>query len=94
MGNMETVRTIIDTDILIDLLRDKKEAISFIAQLECENLTLCTTVINIFELHHGAHKSKEPEKNLQAVNKLLRRASYSISVIQVCSKGWTCVCRA
>lgn len=73
MGNMETVRTIIDTDILIDLLRDKKEAISFIAQLECENLTLCTTVINIFELHHGAHKSKEPEKNLQAVNKLLRR---------------------
>ena len=70
---METVRTIIDTDILIDLLRDKKEAINFIAQLECQNLTLCTTAINIFELHHGAHKSKEPEKNLQAVSKLLRR---------------------
>ena len=53
MGNMETIKTIIDTDILIDLLRNKKEAIAFLAQLETENVTLCTTAINIFELHHG-----------------------------------------
>lgn len=70
---METLKTIIDTDIMIDLLRDKKEAIDFLAQLEFENLTLCTTAINIFELHHGAHKSKNPEKNIQAINKIMRR---------------------
>jgi len=31
---MEPNRTIIDTDILIDVLRNKKEAVAFITQLE------------------------------------------------------------
>jgi tRNA(fMet)-specific endonuclease VapC len=70
---METLKTIIDTDILIDLLRDKKEAIDFLHRLESEDLALCTTTINIFELHHGAHKSKEPEKNILAINKISHR---------------------
>lgn len=70
---MENVRTIIDTDILIDLLRNKKEPIAFLAQRETENVILCTTAINIFELHYGAHKSKEPEKNAQAISKMMRK---------------------
>ncbi len=70
---METIKTIIDTDILIDLLRNKKEAITFLARIEAENVTLCTTAINIFELHFGAHKSKEPEKNAQGISKIMRR---------------------
>jgi hypothetical protein len=40
---METHRVIIDTDILIDLLRNKNEAVEFITQLETEKLTLATT---------------------------------------------------
>jgi tRNA(fMet)-specific endonuclease VapC len=73
MGNMETKKTIIDTDILIDLLRNKKEAVTFVAQLQDKNFLLATTVINQFELHYGAHKSRNPEKNLQTTKKLLNK---------------------
>lgn len=70
---METIKTIIDTDLLIDLLRNKKEAVIFITRLEKDHFILCTTAINIFELHHGAHKSNDTEKNLQAISKVLSR---------------------
>jgi tRNA(fMet)-specific endonuclease VapC len=75
MGNMETVKTVIDTDLLIDLLRNQKQATAFVAKLEEKNYVLATTTINIFELHHGAHKSEESEKNLQAINGLISRLS-------------------
>ncbi len=72
---METLKTIIDTDLLIDLLRNKQQTADFIVKLEEKNYSLATTAINIFELHHGAHKSKESEKNLQATNRLVSRLS-------------------
>jgi tRNA(fMet)-specific endonuclease VapC len=75
MGNMETVKTVIDTDLLIDLLRNHKQATAFIAKLEEKNIILITTAINLFELNHGAHKSKESEKNLQAIHILTSRLS-------------------
>ncbi len=80
---METIKTIIDTDILIDVLRNKKQAITLVATLEAENLILSTTAINIFELHHGAHKSKEPEKNVHAINILVSR----LAVLPLTSKS-------
>ena len=72
---METVKTVIDTDLLIDLLRNQKQATAFITKLEEKNYILATTAVNIFELHHGAHKSEESEKNLQAINVLISRLS-------------------
>lgn len=72
---METLKAVIDTDLLIDLLRNQKQAIDFIMELERKNTVLATTAINVFELHHGAHKSKESEKNLQAINVLISRLS-------------------
>ncbi len=72
---METVKTVIDTDLLIDLLRNHKQATTFITKLEEKNIVLATTAINIFELHHGAHKSVESEKNLQAIHVLTSRLS-------------------
>lgn len=80
---METIKTIIDTDLLIDLLRNQKEAIIFITNLEKKNCVLATTAINIFELHLGAHKSEESEKNLQAINILVSR----LSVLSLTSKA-------
>lgn len=80
---METIKTIIDTDILIDVLRNKKQAITFVAALEAKNLVLSTTAINIFELHHGAHKSKDPEKNVHAINILASR----LAVLPLTSKS-------
>ena len=72
---METVKTVIDTDLLIDLLRNQKQATAFITKLEEKNYILATTAVNIFELHHGAHKSQESEKNLQAIHVLIGRLS-------------------
>ena len=70
---METPRTIIDTDLLIDLLRNEKEAVALVTQIEEKKNLLSTTTINAFELYYGAHKSKKLEQNLQATKKLLTR---------------------
>jgi tRNA(fMet)-specific endonuclease VapC len=72
---METVKVVIDTDLLIDLLRKQKQATEFITKLEEKNYLLATTAVNIFELHHGAHKSVESEKNIQAIQVLISRLS-------------------
>jgi tRNA(fMet)-specific endonuclease VapC len=70
---MEPHRTIIDTDILIDFLRNKKDAVAFITQLEEKKTILSTTAVNVFELYYGAHKSKQSAQTLQATKKLLDR---------------------
>lgn len=70
---MEDTRTVIDTDILIDLLRNVKKVVGFLAEIEERGNLLSTTIINAFELYHGAHKSRESERNLLATRKLLNR---------------------
>lgn len=70
---METNRTIIDTDILIDFLRNSKEAVAFVTQIEERKTLLSTTAINAFELYYGAHKSRRSVETLQATKKLLDR---------------------
>ena len=61
---------IVDTDILIDLLREKDYAVSLIKKLEYE-MELATSAINAFELYRGAYKSQNQEKNLASVKGLL-----------------------
>jgi tRNA(fMet)-specific endonuclease VapC len=70
---MEATRTVIDTDILIDLLRNVKKVVDFLTEIEERGNLLSTTVINAFELYLGAHKSMEREQNLFATRKLLNR---------------------
>jgi tRNA(fMet)-specific endonuclease VapC len=70
---MEPNRTIIDTDILIDFLRNRKEAVAFVTQLEEKKTLLSTTAINAFELYYGAHKSRQSVQTLQSTKKLLDR---------------------
>ena len=70
---MEPNRTIIDTDILIDFLRNQKEAVAFVTQLEEKKTLLSTTAVNAFELYYGAHKSKQSAQTLQATKKVLDR---------------------
>src|SRR3990172_11100206 len=73
MEEMETSKAIIDTDILIDFLRSKKEAVALVSELEKKKFLLATTTVNAFELYYGAHKSRQPEKGLQSTKKLLNR---------------------
>ncbi len=69
---MEKVENIcLDTNVLIDFLRNKKEALDFIKEHEVKD-ALATTIINIFELYYGAFHSSS-EKNLLAVQDLQRR---------------------
>jgi tRNA(fMet)-specific endonuclease VapC len=61
---------IVDTDILIDLLREKDYAVRLIKKLE-EEVELATSAITVFELYRGAYKSQNQEKNLASVKGLL-----------------------
>ncbi|MBS7626601.1 type II toxin-antitoxin system VapC family toxin [Candidatus Bathyarchaeota archaeon] len=66
-------QVIIDTDILVDVLRGLEKPVTFIAELERKGLTLSTTVINAFELYYGACKSTKKLQNLTATRKLLEQ---------------------
>ncbi len=66
-------QVIIDTDVLVDMLRGVGKAVTFIAEFEKKGTRLSTTVINAFELYYGAYKSKKKLQNLAAARKLLRR---------------------
>jgi len=70
---MEITQVVIDTDILIDLLRNVKTTVNFISEMERKGALLSTTIINAFELYHGAYKSKKREENLLATRKLIDR---------------------
>jgi len=70
---VDGTRVIIDTDILIDLLRNMEKVVNFLGELEEKGTLLSTTIINAFELYHGAYKSRKLEENLAATRKLLTR---------------------
>ena len=62
----------IDTDLLIFILRGKKEARKIVAELD-EEAKGATTSINSFEIFFGAYKSERKEENLREATKLLKR---------------------
>ncbi len=70
---METSKIVIDTNILIDLLKNRQEAHTLISRLEEEKNVLCTTVVNVYELYYGIHKVKQEKKRLHDAQRLLRR---------------------
>jgi len=70
---MEITRVVIDTDILIDLLRGVGETVDFLGEMENKGYLLATTIVNAFELYHGAYRSKRREENFGSTKKLLER---------------------
>ena len=73
METLEASSVCLDTSVLIDNLRGKKETVEFIRKLEEAGMPLSTTAINSFELYYGAYKSKKIEENLAATRTLLNR---------------------
>jgi tRNA(fMet)-specific endonuclease VapC len=57
---------VLDTDVLVSDLRGKTSILR-----ELEGKDPATTVVNAFELFHGAYKSKESSANLSATRGLL-----------------------
>src|SRR3989344_8589116 len=62
----------LDTDILVDFLRNKQEISKWIKDREKDSV-LASTTINVFELYYGAYLSNNIEKNVEAVDKLTAR---------------------
>ena len=62
---------VVDTDVLIDMLREKEYAILKIKELEKKE-ELATTDINAFELYFGAYKSRQRNKNFSSTRGLLK----------------------
>src|SRR3989338_4963437 len=66
---MET-KVILDTTVLVDFIRNKEDAVSFVKNLS-EKHEICTTDINVFELYYGAYLSKQTDKNVAAVKGII-----------------------
>src|SRR3989338_6966145 len=62
----------LDTDFLVNFLRNGKEEIEFIRKNETDKI-LATTYINLFELYYGAYRSNKAESRLKAISSLLNR---------------------
>ena len=62
----------LDTTILVDFLRNKRDAVVFIEANEIIN-HLATTYVNLFELYYGAALSANPNNNFIAVENIRRR---------------------
>ena len=63
-------KTFLDTDFLIDFLRNKDFAVSFMK--ESEQNHICISIISLYELFYGAFKSQSSKK-LISVEKLASR---------------------
>ena len=63
---------ILDTDVLIDLLREKTETLNWIKEHEIADI-LATTTINVFEIFNEAYKCADSDKKLTLVESLIER---------------------
>lgn len=62
----------LDTDFLVNFLRNRKEEVEFLKSSEADK-ELATTYVNLFELYFGAYRSADRENNLKAIERLLGR---------------------
>jgi predicted nucleic acid-binding protein len=71
--SLEATTVCLDTSVLVDNLRGRRETVDYMRKLEAAGTGLSTTTINSFELFYGAYRSVRREKNLAATKALLRR---------------------
>jgi tRNA(fMet)-specific endonuclease VapC len=71
----------LDTDILIAILRGKKEACHTVTDLD-QQAKEATTVINAFEVFFVAYKSERKNENTKEAQKLLERLEiFSLDIL-------------
>jgi len=63
----------LDTSVLFDNLRGKRQTVEFVKRLEESRITLMTIAVNSFELYYGAYRGKRQVKNTDATKVLLSR---------------------
>jgi tRNA(fMet)-specific endonuclease VapC len=62
----------LDTDLLVAILRGKREALKTVEALDKESKG-ATTTINAFELYFGASRSDRKNENIKETSRLLER---------------------
>ena len=59
-----------DTDFLVALLRNNREALAKAEEYDSQMAEISTTSMNTFEIYLGAYRSSDPQRNLQQVDNL------------------------
>jgi len=62
----------LDSDLLVAILRGKKEALTIVEELDKE-VKGSTTSVNAFEIYFGANKSVRKNENTREASRLLER---------------------
>jgi predicted nucleic acid-binding protein len=62
---------ILDTDILVALLKGEPKAIQMIRAIEEKNERIVTTIVTAYELLKGAYISSKPKENLAKVQDII-----------------------
>lgn len=62
---------VLDTDLLVALLRSKEPAIEKVKELQENEVEISITSITSYELYKGVYLSSNPAKNLIQINNLL-----------------------
>jgi len=78
---------ILDTDILIALLKGETDANEAMQGLEEKNDRVATTIITAYELLKGAYLSSKPKDNLAEVQKLLSNIEVLDLTLQACEEA-------
>lgn len=64
-----------DSDFIADLDRGNPAALAKLDELEQRGEPIYTTTINVAELYHGAHASKNSDRAIRRIEKILSRFS-------------------
>jgi tRNA(fMet)-specific endonuclease VapC len=78
---------ILDTDILVALLKGKKEADKAMQSLQEKGDEVATTIISAYELLKGAYLSSKPKDNLAEVQELLSNMRVLDLTLQACEEA-------
>ena len=78
---------ILDTDILVALLKGKRDANEAMQSLQEKGDEISTTIISAYELLKGAYLSSKPKDNLAEVQELLSNIHVLDLTLQACEEA-------
>jgi tRNA(fMet)-specific endonuclease VapC len=78
---------ILDTDILVALLKGKPDATKAMSVLEEKNGEVTTTIITVYELLKGAYSSSKPKENLTKVQNVISNLQVLNLSFQACEEA-------
>ena len=78
---------VLDTDILVALLKGSPDATERIRKLEEKNERVATTIITTYELLKGASISSKPEENLEKVRDVISSLQVLDLTLNACEEA-------